>query len=393
MPSIKPPLADSQPVDIPPIDSPAESRSVIAELNLSASRVSDIARDTAAESERNRRVSPEVLDRLRIDGLGGAAVPAAVGGREIDPSDLLGLIETVARGDGSAGWVTMIYATTSVAGHHLHPVGLDEVFADGPASLTSGVLAPRGTAKRVDGGYMVKGTWPFASGSMDASWITVGAMVDESSRLSFFLPRNEVEILDTWDVMGLRATASHDVTVDNRFVPDSRVFDLTGPSRTQEPIARFPVFGLLAAGIGAVCLGIARAAIDEAADLAGVKVPTGSKRRLIDRPAVQEAIARAETTVAAARCYLMALASPGQAASIEDRARLRMAATFAVSSAREAVDLMYTAAGGSSLYSSSPLQRHFRDVHAATQHMMVAQPTWELAAKALLGIETDTSSL
>jgi alkylation response protein AidB-like acyl-CoA dehydrogenase len=79
--------------------------------------------------------------------------------------------------------------------------------------------------------------------------------------------------------------------------------------------------------------------------------------------------------------------------SVEDRARLRMAATFAVSMSREAVDLMYTAGGGSSLYARSPLQRHFRDIHAATQHMMVAQPTWELSAKALLGIESDTSSL
>ena len=247
--------APAGPLVTPQIDSPAESDSVIAELNLAAARVAAVARDTAAESERNRRVSPEVLDHLRIDGLGGAAVPAAVGGREIDPSDLLGLIETVARGDGSAGWVTMIYATSSVAGHYLHPDGLDEVFAEGPASLTSGVLAPRGTAKRVDGGYMVKGTWPFASGSIDASWIALGAMADDASRLSFFLPRNEVEILDTWDVMGLRATASHDVAVDNRFVPDSRVFDLSGPSRTQEPIARFPVFGLLAAGIGAAVSG------------------------------------------------------------------------------------------------------------------------------------------
>ena len=352
-----------------------------------------IARDTAVESEHNRRVSPELLAVLRDERVGGAAVPSSVGGTEIDPPTLLGLIETVSRGDGSAGWVTMIYLTSSVAGHYLDPAGLEEVFAEGPGSLTSGVLAPRGTAKRVDGGYILAGNWPFASGCVDASWISVGAMVDTTTRLSFFVPRSEVAIVDTWDVMGLRATASHDVTVDNRFVPDSRVFDLSGPSRTQESIARFPVFGLLAAGIGAVSLGIARAAIDETADLAGAKVPTGSKRRLIDRPAVQEAIARAETMVSAARSYLLALAQPGPSVSIEDRARLRMAATFAVSMAREAVDLMYTAAGGSSIYARSPLQRHFRDVHAATQHMMVAQPTWELSARVLLGIEADTSSL
>lgn len=352
-----------------------------------------IARDTAVESEHNRRVSPDLLAVLRDEHVGGAAVPSSVGGTEIDPPTVLGLIETVSRGDGSAGWVTMIYLTSSVAGHYLDPAGLHEVFAEGPGSLTSGVLAPRGTAKRVDGGYILTGNWPFASGCVDASWISVGAMVDTTTRLSFFVPRSEVAIVDTWDVMGLRATASHDVTVDNRFVPDSRVFDLSGPPRTQEAIARFPVFGLLAAGIGAVSLGIARAAIDETADLAGAKVPTGSKRRLIDRPAVQEAIARAETMVAAARSYLLALAQPGPSVSIEDRARLRMAATFAVSMAREAVDLMYTAAGGSSIYARSPLQRHFRDLHAATQHMMVAQPTWELSARVLLGIESDTSSL
>ena len=373
--------------------SPEAPDSSATHLRQAGARLAEIARDSAVESERNRRVSPELLEVLRSEGVGSAAVPSVAGGRHIDPPALLDLIETVSIGDGSAGWVTMIYATSSVAGHYLDPRGLIEVFADGPGSLTSGVLAPRGTAKRVEGGYIVAGTWPFASGCIDASWVSVGAMVDESTRLSFFLPRNEVAIVDTWDVMGLRATASHDVTVDNRFVPDSRVFDLSGPSRTQEAIARIPVFGLLAAGIGAVSLGIARAAIDETADLAGAKIPTGSKRRLIDRPTVQEAIARAETMIAAARCYLLALAQPGPSVSIEARARLRMAATFAVSMSREAVDLMYTVAGGSSLYARSPLQRHFRDIHAATQHMMVAQPTWELSAKALLGIESDTSSL
>ena len=356
-------------------------------------RLADIARDSANESEHNRRVSSEFLDCLRREGLGGAAVPSVAGGRGIDPAALLGLIETVAAADGSAGWVAMIYATSSAAGHYLDPSGLAEVFAAGPASLTSGVLAPRGTAERVDGGYLVNGTWPFASGSADADWICLGARIDQSAPLSFFLPRHEYEVLDTWDVMGLRATASHDVVVDSRFVPDNRVFDLSGPPRTDEPIARLPIFGLLAAGIGAVALGIARAAIDEAADLAGAKVPTGSRRRLIDRPAVQEAIARAETMVAAARCYLLKLAIPGPAVSIADRARLRMAATFAVNSSRDAVDAMYTVAGGSSLYARSPLQRQFRDIHAATQHMMVAQPTWEMGARALLGLETDTSSL
>ena len=358
-----------------------------------ADRLAAIARDSAAENERNGRVSEEFLDCLRSEGIGGAAVPAAAGGRGIDPVALLGVIEAIAGGDGSAGWIAMIYATSSAAGHYLEPAGLEEVFSEGPASLTAGVLAPRGTAERVEGGFVVNGTWPFASGSADAAWVSVGAMIEHSGPLNFFLPRHELDTSDTWDVMGLRATASHDVVVDRRFVPDRRTFNLTIPALSDEPIARFPIFGLLAAGIGAVALGVARAAIDQTADIAGVKVPTGSKRRLVDRPAVQEAIARAETTVAAARGLLLTRAAPGPVVSIQDRARLRLAATFAVSASREAVDSMYTLAGGSSLYSRSPLQRQFRDIHAVTQHMMVAQPTWELAGRALLGLEADTSSL
>jgi indole-3-acetate monooxygenase len=378
---------------MPSIDREIAGKATEEGLTRAASRLAEIARASADEGEKNRRITPVVLDELRREGLGGAAVPTAAGGKSIDPAMLLRLIEIVAAGDGSAGWLTMIYATSSVTGHYLDADGLAEVFANGPASLISGVLAPKGTARRVEGGYVVSGSWPFASGCIDASWLGLGAITDDSTRLNFFLPFDDVEILDTWDVMGLRATASHDVRVDNRFVPARRVFDLTGQPRTSEPIARIPTFGLLAAGIGAVCLGIARAALDEAAELAGVKIPTGSKRRLIDRPAIQEAIARAETTVAAARCHLLALASPGPAVSIADRARLRLAATFSVSASREAVDSMYTAAGGTSLFTRSPLQRHFRDIHAATQHMMVAQPTWELGAKALLGIESDTTSL
>ena len=160
--------------------------SAAPDLRQAGVRLAEIARTTAIDSEHNRRVSPELLAVLRDERLGGAAVPSAVGGRAIDPPALRGLIEAVSTGDGSAGWVTMIYLTSSVAGHYLDQAGLEEVFADGPGSLTSGVLAPRGTAKRVDGGYIVAGTWPFASGCIDASWISVAAIVDPTTRLSFF---------------------------------------------------------------------------------------------------------------------------------------------------------------------------------------------------------------
>ena len=145
-----------------------------------ATRLAEIARASADVSEQNGRVDVAFLSALREEGLGAPAIPLVAGGRGVDPAMLLRIIEIVAAGDGSAGWVTMIYATSSAAGHYLDSDGLDEVFGEGPASLTSGVLAPRGTARRVAGGYEVSGSWPFASGCVDAGWIGLGATTEDS---------------------------------------------------------------------------------------------------------------------------------------------------------------------------------------------------------------------
>jgi alkylation response protein AidB-like acyl-CoA dehydrogenase len=322
------------------------------------------------------------------------AIPRSVGGFEPEVLSILETIRGIASADGSAGWVTMIYATSSVGAHYLTNEALAEVYAPGPDVLVAGVLAPRGTVSSSNSGMRLSGRWPFASGSVDADWISLGALDPEGRLVSIILPMGDVEVIDTWDVIGLRATASHDVAVTDCSISAHRVFDLTGRPVTTEAPARFPIYGLLAAGIGAVCLGIARSAIDQLVDLAGAKIPTGSKRRLADRAAVQEAVARAEAMVGAATLYLFDCAAVSSfPATSEERARLRAAATHAVDASRQTIDLMYGLAGGSAVYAGSPLQRHMRDIHTATQHMMVAQPTWELAGRVMLGMETDTSQL
>jgi alkylation response protein AidB-like acyl-CoA dehydrogenase len=168
----------------------------------------------------------------------------------------------------------------------------------------------------------------------------------------------------------------------------------------EHPIYLFPVFGLLALGIAAVALGIGRAAIDELVGLAGAKTPTGSVRKLGERPAVQAAIAQAEATLRSAGAFLYqtveevsVMARQSGAMSDERRALLRLAATHATTASARVVDAMYGAGGGTAIYQTSPLQRYFRDVHTATQHMMVAPPTLELAGKVLLGVPADTAAL
>jgi alkylation response protein AidB-like acyl-CoA dehydrogenase len=153
-------------------------------------------------------------------------------------------------------------------------------------------------------------------------------------------------------------------------------------------------------GIAAVALGLARAAIDALVAIAGGKTPQGSSRTLAMRPSTQSDVATAEALLRSARAfYYEAVESAWQAACATGaidaalRRDVRLATTHATRTCARAVDLMYDLAGGSSVYRSSPLQRIFRDVHVATQHMMVSPATLELSGRLFLGLETDTSLL
>jgi alkylation response protein AidB-like acyl-CoA dehydrogenase len=149
-----------------------------------------------------------------------------------------------------------------------------------------------------------------------------------------------------------------------------------------------------------VCLGIAHSAIDELVELAATKTATGQRRRLAERAHVQEQVALAEAELRSARSLFYATvdeawqrAVAGEEHSLKDRALMRIAATNAARASARAVDRMYNAGGGTSIYAASRLQRDFRDIHAATQHVVVSQPTLELAGKVLLGVETDVMML
>jgi alkylation response protein AidB-like acyl-CoA dehydrogenase len=153
-------------------------------------------------------------------------------------------------------------------------------------------------------------------------------------------------------------------------------------------------------GIAAVALGIARGAIEDLVDLAGAKAPAGAHKPLAERAVVQAEVARAEAGLRSARAFVLQAARDAweearaeRAVSVEHRLGLRLAATHATEAAAPIVTSMYHLAGGSSIYDSSPLQRRLRDVHVATQHMMVAPPTWELGGRLLLGLPSDVTQL
>jgi alkylation response protein AidB-like acyl-CoA dehydrogenase len=355
----------------------------------------------AAEMEDARRLPPDLAAAMVDTGLFKLCVPATNGGGEVDPLTLLDAIESVSVADGSAGWCLMIGATSGLLAGWLPEAAAAEIF-DPPSAVAGGVAAPRGRATAVEGGYTVTGRWAFASGSQHSTWLVGGCLLDgpEAGARTAFFPAADVTIHDTWSVAGLRGTGSHDIEVRDLFVPAAHCVRLSEPPVACGPLYRLPFFGLLAAGVAAVSLGIGRASLDAVVELAAAKTATGHRRPLAQRGTVQAEVARATAAVRSARAYLHDAVGRAWAAAVEGvpvsqalRADLRLAATNATMAAADAATAAYTIGGGTSIYSDHPLQRQFRDAHTATQHMIVGPATYELTGRALLGLEVQTAEL
>lgn len=377
---------------------------------LKAEALTTELRSRSADIESQRRLPLDLVARLREAGVFRLCVPHSLGGSESDVGTILHVLETISRADASAGWCAMIGATSGIVSGYLAEPCAREIYGNADA-ISGGVFAPRGKAVLDGSSYVVTGRWPFASGCQHCTWLMGGCIVAASSssladegrmpeaRMMLF-PAAEAVIHDTWNVAGLCGTGSHDIEVRGLRVPAERSVSLSSDNpKSDAPLYRFPVFGLLALGIAAVTLGIARRAIDELVEVAGAKTPTGSRRRLAERSAVQADVARAHAGVESAGTYVHEVVEQAyeraRAGALDagTRARLRLAATHATTAAAMAVDRMYEAGGGSSIYATSPLQRCLRDIHVATQHAMVAAPTYELVGRVLLELPTEISLL
>jgi alkylation response protein AidB-like acyl-CoA dehydrogenase len=379
----------------------------MGELGALTDRAAALARDLAATTERERALPQALLDELRATGLMRAGAPAALGALEAPPATTLRGAETIARGDASAGWCVSIAATSSLLSAYLPDAGAAEIFGDAH-TIAAGVWAPRGRAVIVDGGVRVSGRWSFCSGISHSQWLFAGCVLDDPDasaqgpvlRVVGF-PTAELEILDTWHTSGLRGTGSHDALADGLFVPDDHVLSLTdGGPRVDTPLYRFPVFGFFALSIAAAALGNARGAIDDLGELAAGKTAQGSSRVLAERPATQAAVGEAEAALRAARALYYEAIEEAWAAAQQDgpvevplRLGLRLAATHAVRTSAEVARSMYDLGGGTAIYEDSPLQRRFRDAHAATAHFQVNPAMWELTGKVLLGLPARTEQL
>jgi indole-3-acetate monooxygenase len=373
-----------------------------------ACALAPLIRASVDEAEVARRFPASVIAAMAEARIFRQLAPRVAGGDEIDPITLLNVVEAVSCVDGSAGWVAMIGSGAGFLAGYLGTDVSREIFKDPDACLCGNIGAATARAVAVPGGYRVSGRWPFVSGCQHSTWISGNALVfdGDSQRIQadgtpttriMVFPHHEARIVDTWSATGLRATGSHDVAVSDIFVPEER--SLWWSDGPKQPGPLYPVRWLITTH-AAHALGIARAAIDALIELAEHKRPTRSTLVLRELPLMQANLARAEALVQAARAFMWQITAEvwellcaDREVTSRHRALLRLAMTFAVQSAAQAVDLVWAAAGSSPVYTSSPLERCFRDVHVATQHAAVGLFSLELIGSALIDSTSPNVSL
>ena len=356
------------------------------------------------EAEAIRRLPPALLEVLRSAGLFRLQTPVELGGFEAELTTVLAVYEELARLDGSVAW-NVWNANIGLGAGFMTKAGAAVIWGAGPDPVIVNSARPAGGAIPTDGGYRLSGRWDIVSAIDSADWVVLFGIVmgaegpvmvtaELPDVRSFYVPKRDVTVLDTWHVGGMRGSGSNTVVVDDAFVPEALAPSPFGSSRIDRPAFRIPIFTSIASGAAAACLGIARSAIDEIIALAPTKA-TGAGCMLSALPSGQGAIASADAQLRAAHLLLhdaagdlCASAVADSAITVAQRGRIRAAMTHAALTSRSVVNAMYELGSSSSLYSANRLERIFRDGNAAAQHGLLNPLTFVAAGRILLGMDS-----
>lgn len=384
-------------------------------LTTTAPSILDTARAVAAELdgrgeeiEQARTLPADLVTRFREAGLFSMALPAAFGGLECAPLTVVEVVEEISRADPSAGWSVLIGQGAGFLAWLAPSVAADLVAAH-PAPVIASSMAPAGRGEEVDGGYRLTGRWPFTSGCVHSDLLMAGFVVTRDGRPATapggapvqrmaFVPATEVDVIDTWRVAGLRGTGSHDVAVRGSVVPAELTADpFFEQARQPGPLYGASMFSFLMTMMAGFPLGVGRRALDEfhLAAHRRTKQPAGTS--MAEEPVTQAAILRCESALRAARALVVealgaveAAVMSGNGAPPPVRARLAGAVVHAMTTARDVVETAFHSCGASSLYARHPLQRLFRDIHAASQHVAFGQEAVKRLGRIELGLPAPT---
>jgi len=350
--------------------------------------------DAEAEyADEHGELSPAAVDALHREGLFKLWVPEKLGGAELDPVHSLEVLQNLSYADASAGWVAMA-ANLSIgtAGAYLSDHAVAELWADGKSPVIAGQGTRPGTAHTADGGLSLSGSWSFGSGLKHSSHVhSLGIVAETGEPRIFVTPIEAVDLIDNWDVMGLRGTGSIDYTMTDVFVPDG----WSHFAVTTVPLRGGPLYGIGIIGFAVTChsgwaMGVGRRLLDELAELVHAKA--GRPGAQADSAAFQQGFAQAEAQFRAARAFVLEAWTDltnslyaGNEISVRQHTMVRLALANITKALHEVASFVYLA-GGTTALRHGTIQRFYRDVHAGTQHVTSAPLVWQTCGRELLGV-------
>lgn len=347
-------------------------------------------RERARHCEQERRVPDETIEDFRKAGFFRILQPAIYGGYEMDPTVAYDVTIELARGCPSSAWVY------GVVGVHQWEMALfprqvtEEIWGKDTEVLLSSSYAPTGKIERAPGGYRLSGRWGFSSGCDHCDWVILGAGVVAPKEegglpdaIVVILPRSDYRIDDTWNVAGLCGTGSKDIVVDDVFVPEYRTHSVITPHADESVMAagglaetyKFPFPVVFGNAIATTSIGMALGALDVYLEQARKRVTLFDGAQVVNDPFAQHRGAAAQAAINGVRLQLEAnfnemreLIRSGQPVTVEHRARYRWDSANMARVCAQTVARLFEGMGGRALYLDNPMQRFFRDTHAATVH-------------------------
>lgn len=378
-------------------------------------RLAPLIEACAPEGDRERRLPARLVSALVDAGMFRLLLPRSLGGAELAPATFVQVIEGVSSADASTAWVLCQLSGCSMSAAYLEPGVARKIFTVDPQGILAWGSGPAGRAVVVDGGYRVTGTWGFASGGHHATWLGSHTPIFDADGTprgrgegaaevrTMLYPVEHATMTDAWHVVGLRGTGSDSYAVADLFVPREHTIARDDPAERQEPgpLYCFPTGSMYASGFAGVAMGIARSMLDALIALAMEKTPRGFKHKLRDGAVVQSGVARAEARLGAARAYLLStldaiwqdVGRTGASLGLDERVRIRLAATYAIHQAMAVADWTYHTAGATAIFEGSAFERRFRDIHAVSQQVQGRAAHYETVGRYRLGLPPDSTYL
>lgn len=347
----------------------------------------------SGEFEAQRHISNDIIEKFKKIGVYRAFVPKRFGGDARTPMDFLQMVEEMSKADGSAGWIAS-FGMNPFYLSALPVETIEKVWADGPDVVFAGGIFPPQSAKETEAGYEISGRWKFGSGCMGASVLGVGIKPDVEGGLPRMavLPRDEVTIDETWDMIGMCGTGSHDLVIDHAVVPKEWTFVRGSASNLDDPVFKYPALSLATQVLSVPALGLSRAALEIVQEsAAGRKSVTGAPN-LGEREYVQIAIAKAQAKMKAAKLFFYestesawATIEAGGTPSKEQVNMLRLSSSHLNHECVDVVRTVYELMGMSSAENSNPMTRILRDSSLCSQHAFMGQVTYRNAGAMFFG--------